>query len=460
MKKSNFGKNIVSGIIIIFIMVAIYLGISIYYVKHFNIGTVINGVNVSGKNIKEASEKISSEINNYKLQIKGREDSLEEILGENIELKYNGDAIISNIMKEQNQFKWGLGIFKKILYENEDLSTYNEEKFSKEFSNLLCIGCQKIIEPKNARLEYVDGGYVVVDEVYGNKIKKDVSMDIIINAIITGKKSIDLEILGGFENPKYTKDSQEILDAKRILDKYVSTEVTYKFGDEIEHLEGSVIKSWISIDENLNVEISEKRIRDYIDGLASLYNTVGKTREFNTEYGKKIYVYGGYYGWRIDKEEEFESLKDNIENGEIIDKEPIYAQKGVCRGKDDIGDTYVEISLNKQYVWFHKEGKIVAQGDMVSGDVGKGYKTAIGTYMLTYKQKSATLKGENYASEVKYWMPFNGNIGLHDASWRSSFGGEIFKLNGSHGCINLPEYTAKKIFEEIEEGTPIVCYYD
>ncbi|MGL5084702.1 MAG: L,D-transpeptidase family protein, partial [Clostridium sp.] len=273
-------------------------------------------------------------------------------------------------------------------------------------------------------------------------------------------KSIDLEKLGGYENPKYTKDSKEILDAKNILNKYVSTEITYKFGNEIEHLEGSVIKSWIKIDENLKVEISEKRIRDYIDGLASLYNTVGNTREFNTAYGKKIYVYGGYYGFRIDKEEEFESLKENIENGEVLDKEPIYAQKGVVRGKDDIGDTYVEISLNKQYVWFHKDGKIVAQGDMVSGDLSKGYKTAIGTYMLTYKEKSATLKGENYTSEVKYWMPFNGNIGLHDASWRNSFGGEIYKSNGSHGCVNLAEYTAKKIFDEIEEGTPIVCYYD
>ena len=55
-------------------------------------------------------------------------------------------------------------------------------------------------------------------------------------------------------------------------------------------------------------------------------------------------------------------------------------------------------------------------------------------------------------------MPFNCNIGIHDASWRGSFGGSIYKTDGSHGCVNAPEYLAKKIYENIEPGTPIICY--
>jgi len=57
-------------------------------------------------------------------------------------------------------------------------------------------------------------------------------------------------------------------------------------------------------------------------------------------------------------------------------------------------------------------------------------------------------------------MPFNMNIGIHDASWRNSFGGNIYQASGSHGCVNAPEYLAKKIFENIEPGTPIICYKD
>lgn len=460
MKKNKLNKTIGNVAIGMCIFALVYLGVSIYFIKHFNVGTVINGVNISGKTINEANEKIAKEIDNYKLEIKVRDDSKEEILGNDIGLKYSGENIIRNIKKEQNQFTWGLGLFNKREYKEPQLSTYNEEALKEKISKLVCIGCEEVIEPKSASVEYVDGGYIIVEEVYGNKIKKDISYEIIKKSITTGEKLIDLESLDCYENPKYLSTSREVVDAKNLLNKYVSSEITYTFGEEIEVLEGSVIKTWININENLKVEIDEKRMRDYVDELATLYNTVGITREFNTAYGTKIQVYGGYYGWRINKDEEFKSLLENIKNGEVIDKEPVYAQKGVTRGENDIGDTYVEISMNRQHLWFHKDGKIIVEGDIVTGDVSKGYKTALGTYMLNYKAKSAILRGDNYNSEVKYWMPFNGNIGLHDASWRYSFGGEIYKTNGSHGCVNLPEYTAKKIFENIEDGTPIICYYE
>jgi lipoprotein-anchoring transpeptidase ErfK/SrfK len=50
-------------------------------------------------------------------------------------------------------------------------------------------------------------------------------------------------------------------------------------------------------------------------------------------------------------------------------------------------------------------------------------------------------------------------VGIHDASWRSTFGGTIYKTNGSHGCINAPRSIVTKIYDEIEAGTPVVAYY-
>ena len=57
-------------------------------------------------------------------------------------------------------------------------------------------------------------------------------------------------------------------------------------------------------------------------------------------------------------------------------------------------------------------------------------------------------------------MPFYGGVGIHDAdSWRgSSYGGTIYQTSGSHGCINTPTANAAVIYENIEIGTPIVCY--
>ena len=96
----------------------------------------------------------------------------------------------------------------------------------------------------------------------------------------------------------------------------------------------------------------------------------------------------------------------------------------------------------------------------------KSRYTPAGIFQLVSKTSPKTLRGPKKAdgsyeweSDVTYWMPFNGGIGLHDATWRSSFGGTIYKNSGSHGCVNLPFDVAKKIYNNIEVGTPIIVYY-
>ena len=119
----------------------------------------------------------------------------------------------------------------------------------------------------------------------------------------------------------------------------------------------------------------------------------------------------------------------------------------------------MEINLTAQHLYFYVDGKLLVQSDFVSGNAAKGWSTPAGAYALTYKQRNATLKGQGYATPVSYWMPFNGGIGLHDANWRKTFGGTIYKNNGSHGCINLPSAVAKTIYENISAGDPVLCYH-
>ena len=69
---------------------------------------------------------------------------------------------------------------------------------------------------------------------------------------------------------------------------------------------------------------------------------------------------------------------------------------------------------------------------------------------LVYKKPPAGLKGEDYESDVNYFMPFAYNVGIHDASWRNGkFGGTIYKTSGSHGCINTPEEVVTKMYEMV-----------
>ena len=78
---------------------------------------------------------------------------------------------------------------------------------------------------------------------------------------------------------------------------------------------------------------------------------------------------------------------------------------------------------------------------------------------ILYKQPSATLSGQGYSSDVKYWMPFIGNVGFHSAPWRGSYGGSEYISNGSHGCVNLPTYAAATLYKLVSQGDPVVTYY-
>ncbi|WP_315074026.1 L,D-transpeptidase family protein [uncultured Clostridium sp.] len=452
-------KNYHTGKIIILIssMVLIYLLISLYFVNHYFFNTVINGVNVSLKAHEDVSDIIKNYIENYKLQLIERDGETEEILGQDIGLQYNEKNDISKINKLQSSYKWISSLLKEQYYYEDDLFFYNKDNLENKINQLNCLN-KEIIEPQNVSFKYSSGLYEVVKEVYGNKIYKDKLNEVIKISISQGKTKLNLDENLCYENPEYTTTSNKTMEAINLLNKYTSTKITYIFGNKSEVLDGSIINGWLGVDDNLDVEINEKAVNEYLKNLSKKYDTVGITRKFKASINKIVEVKGGFYGWKINCVSETKALLENIKHGDILQKEPIYTQKALYRDEDDIGKTYVEINLTRQHLWFYKEGKLITQGDIVTGNPNRGNPTKLGVYMLNYKEKGSTLNGENYETKVSYWMPFNGNIGIHDASWRYSFGGDIYKSNGSHGCVNAPLYLAKKVFENIEAGTPIICY--
>lgn len=149
-----------------------------------------------------------------------------------------------------------------------------------------------------------------------------------------------------------------------------------------------------------------------------------------------------------------------IKEGKTGTVEPVYLYEGKIRDTNDIGGTYVEISIQDQEMWCYKDGAVVVDTPVVTGNVSKGYDTPSGSvWAIDAKKHDAVLKGEGYTQPVTYWMPFNGNVGIHDAdTWRSEYGGEIYKTSGSHGCVNTPTANAEKIFNTVEIGTPVIVY--
>ena len=120
----------------------------------------------------------------------------------------------------------------------------------------------------------------------------------------------------------------------------------------------------------------------------------------------------------------------------------------------ELPDNYIEVDINDQKLEYHIGEEIILESDVVTGKQNS-MDTRIGMFEIYGKQTERFLMGRWY---VDYWMPFDGGIGLHDASWRDEFGGEIYINSGSHGCVNLPFDTAKEIYDNSEVGTKVLVH--
>ena len=457
-KKSAWIAACTAGILLVAAGGA-YVGMSQKYKTRFFPNTQINGVDASGKTAAEVQELISEGVNGYTLTIDERNNQTETIAGTDIKLHAEFDGSLEKMVAAQNPFAW-LGHVKQEEYTIGTMVAYDDAALESQIRNLSCLDPEKAMEPVNAKIsEYVPGqGYSIEPEQEGTAVEAEKLTQAVTGAIENLQDHLSLEEADVYKKPTVLKDDASLAEQLDKMNKYAKMSVTYQFGDSTETLNGDQIHAWLIANADGSVSVDSSKVSEYVSEMAKAHNTSNKAKTLKTSYGSTIQVSGGTYGWKINQAAETEALAAIIASGESTTREPEYSQKAASHGANDYGDTYVEINLTGQHLFFYKEGKLVVESDFVSGNLAKGWGTPAGSYPLAYKQKNAVLKGENYRTPVNYWMPFNNGIGMHDAKWRSSFGGTIYKTSGSHGCINLPPSVAKTIFDNISAGTPVICY--
>lgn len=438
-----------------------YLQIGRQYEKVFFPNTTINGMDASKKSVEEVKKSIASGIDGYVLSIRERGGNTEEIKGKDIGLESVFDGSLEKILEGQKTHEWLKHVKTPQEFDIGTMIQYDKDKFESAVSGLTCLKDELVEKPENAYLsDYVSGqGYTIVAAKEGNQLDTEMVRTGLSESVMGLKPEVSLEELGAYVKPQIPADDPQLIEQVQALNKYANVTITYKFGDEKKVLNGDTISKWIGIGEDGKVYLNSSSVTAYVKELASQYDTSTKAKNLKTSYGQTVKITGGSYGWKIDQSAEADELAALIRSGESQVREPVYKQKAASRGGNDYGSTYVEVNLTAQHLYFYKDGKLVVDSDFVSGNESKGWSTPAGVFSLSYKQKDATLKGEDYRTPVSFWMPFNGNIGFHDATWRSSFGGAIYKTGGSHGCVNLPPAVAKTMFENIAAGVPVLCYH-
>lgn len=422
-------------------------------------GTMINGIDASGMTVAQVEAAIAAEINGYTLIIEERGNKSETISGDQIQLKPEFDGSLGQMIAAQKPLSWLPAKMQGNTAEIKTQVSYDEKLLEEAVDSLDCMDEAQMTAPVSAYVsQYTPGtGFAVVPEEQGTALNRDMTVKVIGQAAVGLQPRVSLEENSCYLAPTVTKEDEQLKAVVDEMNKYANMTITYQFGDARETLSGDIIAGWLSTD-GITVDISSEKAGEYVKSLAEKYDTAYKPKTLKTSYGPTVTITKGHYGWRINQGEETAQLLAAIGTGESQEREPVYSQTAASRGENDYGDTYVEINLTAQHLYFYKNGEKLIESDFVSGNVSKNYTTPPGAYPLTYKQRNAILRGEGYASPVSYWMPFNGGIGMHDANWRSSFGGTIYKTSGSHGCINLPPAVAKTIYENISQGMPVLCY--
>lgn len=447
-------------------LLAAYVGLAMYFNSHFMFFTEINGTDCSMKSVDQVEDEMKKKVADYKLTLKESGGAEETINGTDIALEYVPGEKLKEIAREQNGFLWPKSLWDHPKIETEIGVQYDEAALGAAVAALGCMNPEGQTPSVDAHPEFKEGQFVVVPEVIGTQVNGEVLNAKAAEAVSGFQPALDLSEAGCYMPPRFVSDSPEVSAAADAMNSYLGANITYDFNPNTEVVDASVISQWVRVDGDMNVTFDEEAVRAYIQTLAEKYNTKGVPRQFTTAGGNVVTVEGGGFGWRIDQDAEFAALLANIQNAETVTREPNYSSRGISHGGSDVGSTYAEVDLTNQRMYFIQDGQVVLQSDCVTGNPNKGHATPQGVYSLAWKQKNRVLRGEKqpdgtyeYETPVDFWMPFNGGIGFHDATWQSSFGGSRYQTYGSHGCVNLPLSVAQQLYDLMYDGVPVICHY-
>lgn len=446
---------IIAGLVIL-----IYLGGAIFFHSHFFPGTTLNGRKTGGASAQKVMDDATDEIHSYALEIKTRDEKTQKLSGSEISLEPEWGDEIAELVHTQQAFLWPVRVFQKQVLKSDTLVNFDADKLKTVVDALDCMDASNEIAPVDATVSSYDkeNGFSIVPCVMGTTIDRDKMYEAVSDAINGLKESLSLEKAGVYEDPAVQDDNEKLKKAIKKMNQYAKASITFTVGESSEVLDASTFGDWFTLSKKLNPVLDEEKVADYVSTLARKYNTCYSAKTLKTSYGKTVTIPESHYGWKVDTEAEKAQIIKEIKAGKTVSRDLNYSMTANSHEGNDFGDSYVEINLTAQHLFLYKDGKLIVDSDFVSGNVSQNNATPTGAYGITYTEKNATLRGENYETPVTYWMPFAGNVGMHDAYWRSKFGGTIYKYSGSHGCINLPSEVAKTIFEHVEKNYPVLVY--
>lgn len=444
------------GLGLLALLLLVYGGGVFYFSQATFPNTTVNGEDRSFENI--------GNVFHYRgtvetVQIKGREDKTAELHPKDIELK---KQIKDAPQFLQNALAWPAAFFQQHAYNVEYNSTYNEDQLKKLLSESDLMRFQT--EPEDAKLVKSEKDVAIEPEKEGTAI----TIENLVKAVHEGfDRDEDVITLPdeAYTQPKVRADDDSLKKELESAKEIYATKITYDFADRTYEFTGEKLMNLYD-ETDTGLEINYDRARELIADMARETDTFGASRQFVNAYGNEITLNGGgIYGWLIDVDATTDEFVEWVEQRHSEDTTPFYTVKGFRRETNDIGNTYIEIDIDSQWMWVFVDGEVINQGPTVTGQPNLNAETPRNVNTLRMKERDRYLKGispetgREYDSLVNFWFPINwSDVGIHNSTWRTEFGGDIYLYNGSYACINVPDHLAVTIYEHVPIGAPVISY--
>lgn len=451
-------------------------------------------VDVGGMTADEAKKAIKTAVGKYKISVK-LDDASFDMTAKDLGLKYNDKADLQELINAANKDKKPekqVKLFK--MDKSDELETAlvdsyitaktqsqsdaaaqsdkdtdaNDDEQKKAATDTQTFDIRSIV-PYRATIAYnADAGqFEGVDGVSGDAPVYDNAAANLTSAVKELKDKVELTSATGYVDGEKATDSEQVKNALKEANAYLDVTVTCNFtpatGEAATEAVGKdQIAQWLIVgNDGLSVSLDGENMATYCTELAKKHDvSKKKTGQFKTTGGSIINVPVASSGQTVDGNKLYEAIAEAINNKKSATVEAVYSEAKEEETGEYVtyGGNYCEVDLTNQMVYVYKNGELVVSSQCVTGCISKGHGTPTGVYSIFSRDKDRYLRGDGYKSWVNFFIPFNGGIGFHDASWRSTFGGNIYLYSGSHGCINMPYSAAKKLYENVTLDEKVIVY--
>ena len=445
----------------------IYLGLAIYYQDSFYYGTWINGIYCTGKTVEEVQKELTESFSYEGLTIYGKE-SEDFLAADELQLTYDFQPALLTYLEKQNPFHWLYRLATG--HQNQELIphiTFQEKKLEQWIYTTDFYAENKKPSEDSLSIELTKEGYRLQEDK-AKILNLSKAKEQIRQALTDTRTELSLLEKDCYFYREDTPEMVQTRELYRQIEQFQTRSITYAIKDQTRVLTAGELASLLDRDEKSKEFLLDKEGRLKLDSKA-VENLVAKLAEeydtwhnftFTAHDGREVHLTRGNYGLQISRKKETKFLTNTLqeENFEEVVRIPEYSRDVTYKNQHGIGTTYIEIDMKEQKLYYIEEGVVYLETDVVTGCVQRGMATPEMVCYVYNKKQDAVLRGADYRSPVDYWIPVYGGIGIHDAGWRTKFGGEIYIKDGSHGCINTPLKKVAELYERIEVGIPVVIY--